>query len=323
MSRENRSYRVLIVDDDPSLGRIMAYFLQKQGYDTVLMNTARTALAEIDRLLPDLVLLDVTMPGMSGIEMLTKLRQSDRTRLLPVILNSALDRPEDIVTGLRAGANDYVTKPIDNAILLARVETQLKMATLLFELDSQRQLLDKLAAYDSLTEIYNRRSLMEVLDAQLQQARTHDRNLSLLMLDIDHFKQINDTHGHLVGDQALRGFAHLLEKLTRKADTVARFGGEEFTILMHGINSAQAIEAAERIRRTLENTALDCDGSTVKITVSIGISTFSADHPADSHTLIGEADRALYRAKLEGRNRVCLYDPNCTSVFAGTPAPPG
>ena len=127
----------------------------------------------------------------------------------------------------------------------------------------------------------------------------------------------------LFRSQALRGFAQLLEDLTRKADTVARFGGEEFTIVLHGISATHAIEAAERIRRTLENTALDCEGTAVKITVSIGISTFFKNQTVDAYALIGEADRALYRAKLEGRNRVCLYDESCSTVLAGTPAPPG
>ena len=243
---------------------------------------------------PDLILLDIEMPGISGYETCRELKDMSETRDIPVIFVTGRDNIEDEEMGLRIGAVDYITKPIRPVILSARVDTHVT-------LKRQQDRLLQLAMHDQLTGLYNRHYMLEMVDQRLARARRHNTPLSLLIVDLDHFKQINDTHGHIVGDQILEEVSTLLNQQCRTEDTVTRFGGEEFLILMEPCSLNQAHYKAEVMRHQIS----ELMPSGIKVTVSIGAAEFS-DADSSFNDMLKRADDALYRAKANGRNQTEL-----------------
>ncbi len=287
---------VLIVDDSPSNIRVMAAVLQER-YRVKTATSGQQCLDMALRHKPDLILLDIEMPGISGYETCRELKDMSETRDIPVIFVTGRDNIEDEQLGLRIGAVDYITKPIRPVILSARVDTHVT-------LKRQQDRLLQLAMHDQLTGLYNRHYMLEMVDQRIARARRHNTPLTTLIIDLDHFKKINDTHGHIAGDQILEQVSELLQRQCRTEDTVARFGGEEFIVLMEPCSLNQTHYKAEVMRHQIS----ELMPSSIPVTVSIGAAELS-DHDENFNDLLKRADDALYRAKENGRNCTELAHP--------------
>jgi diguanylate cyclase (GGDEF)-like protein len=293
-----------MVEDSRVSLEVYAQRLERRGYAVTTAISAEEARVELETGLPDLILLDVFMPKVSGFDFVRELRADSKTARVPIILISALSDTKHIVEGLELGANDYVTKPIVMPILTARMEALLRSSELVRRLEVQSELLSKLAAFDDLTGVYNRRSMFHHLEAELSRCRRYGRSIGILMVDIDHFKRVNDEHGHLVGDQALRWVAATLQNELRSMDFLCRYGGEEFCAILPETNRAGVARAGERLRAAIERTLFEHDGLQLSLSISIGGASWSAEESSEFPDLLARADAALLEAKRGGRNQV-------------------
>jgi diguanylate cyclase (GGDEF)-like protein len=291
---------ILIVDDSPDIHALLRVRLRDEGVELIqtLDPTQALSLALLHG--PDLVLLDVDMPGRSGFDVCQELKTNPSTAPIPIIfLSGKLDQATKIA-GLDFGAIDYVTKPFDPAELRARVRSGLRIKSL------QDQLL-ALARIDELTGLWNRAYLNSRLEQELAAARRSQRPLSLVMCDVDHFKRVNDTYGHSAGDVVLRSIAGRIQASLRASDVACRYGGEEFALILPGIDADGAGVAAERIREAVAATPVDAGPASLQMTVSLGFVDSALFAPLEPTPggLIEHADAALYAAKRGGRNRAC------------------
>jgi len=286
---------ILIIDDVPANIQILANCL-KEHYQIKVATSGELCLKlAVSEEKPDLILLDIEMPDMDGFETLRHLKSNTNTAAIPVIFITAKDSVEDEEKGLLLGAVDYITKPITPGIVAVRVKTHITIK-------QQRDALNKLAMQDQLTGLYNRHYLIDVANMYVLQAQRHDKNLSVMMVDIDHFKSINDQYGHAEGDSVLQEVATSIKESYRGEDIVARFGGEEFVILLDQCDLLSAQEKAENLCQKIE--ALKPSGRI--ITISIGIAQLSKSKDDDFTSLLKRADLAVYQAKGQGRNRVVI-----------------
>ncbi|MGX5200894.1 GGDEF domain-containing response regulator [Aliikangiella sp. IMCC44632] len=286
---------ILIVDDMPANVQMLAYCIKDQ-YRIKVANSGAKCLEMVKSTpLPDLILLDVDMPDLDGYEVCRQLKTNAKTNDIPVVFVTAKDTEQEEEFGLEVGAVDYITKPISPAIVRARVSTHVA-------LKQQRDQLQKMALFDQLTDLYNRWYLFEIAAHKVSRAKRHGHKLSVLMLDIDHFKKINDIHGHPIGDQVLQEVAAALKLISREEDIVARFGGEEFVVLLEYCDTDNAIVKAEEIRQKLAS----LKPADIDLTISCGLATLS-DFESDFEQLLKNADDALYLAKEKGRNRVEVH----------------
>ncbi|QJE03424.1 diguanylate cyclase [Massilia forsythiae] len=294
---------MLIADDDAINRQVLAELL-KPEYTVLLAKNGEQALERVARHMPDLVLLDVMMPDMDGYEVLRRLRGDPDTAQTAVIFISGMDRPEDEANGLKLGASDYIVKPFNATVVMARVALHLQLVR-------QRRMLERLANVDSLTELANRRRFDALFELEWQRARRSGRPLSLALLDIDCFKQYNDHYGHPAGDRVLRAVARAAGAgLRRPADLAARYGGEELALLLPDTDAAQAYQVAENVRAAVAALQIAHQASSAGplLSVSIGGATLDA-HGAESKAALFEAaDACLYRAKQTGRDRVAWRD---------------
>jgi diguanylate cyclase (GGDEF)-like protein len=304
MSTRSKRANVLMVEDSRVSLEVYAQRLTRRGYSITTSISAEEARTELANGLPDLILLDVFMPKVTGFELLRELRADPKTATIPIILISALTDTKHIVEGLELGANDYVTKPIVMPILTARMEALLRSSELVRRLEVQTELLSKLAAFDDLTGAYNRRSMFHHLEAELGRCQRYSRSISVLMIDVDHFKKVNDEHGHRSGDLALTWVAGVLNEQLRSMDFLCRYGGEEFCAILPETGSAGALRAGERLRSALESEQFTFEGKTIPITASIGAATWNATRSKEVPDLLARADAALLDAKRAGRNQV-------------------
>ena len=290
---------VLIIDDSKTVRAVLLDLMKDEGLFTFYHEAASGALG-LEMLKShsiDVVLCDLQMPEMSGFEFLHTTRAEEEFVDLPVIMLTGNESQTDKICGLELGASDYVTKPFDPAELIARVKIQLKIKLL------QDRLKD-LANTDPLTRLSNRRHLFRVLNSELERSQRSHKPCSLVMVDVDHFKAVNDTYGHQLGDEVLINVASQIQECMRVYDLAARFGGEEFALLMPGTDSAQATAIAERIRAVVEAMIFSEQLKPLQLTISAGVATYPGPEVATADDLIRVADHALYRAKDAGRNRV-------------------
>jgi diguanylate cyclase (GGDEF)-like protein len=322
--------RILIVDDSPDNLAICTKILTRDSYEILSASSGKEALSLVETEKPDVVLLDVQMPEMSGFEVCERLKADESTAHIPILFITAHNRDVDSVSrGLALGADDYILKPFNSAELRARVAVLARLKQTVDALMAKnaeleaanralahanahmaraQEALAELAVTDPLTGVYNRRYLDQRAAETFSLFQRQQAPLHLLALDLDHFKTINDRYGHPVGDQVLVNFADILKRCVRRHDVVARTGGEEFAILMYGIPQDQAIRAAERIRGEVAQTTLSLAGQAVRVTTSIGLaSMLPPPRPVQGpQDLLSAADAALYQAKNEGRNRVVI-----------------
>jgi len=273
-------------------------------HDVIRMNEPGEALAMAREEKIDLMIVGLGLGGFDGLRLCSRARSHERTRNLPILLIAdPEDRPK-VLRGLELGVNDYLTRPIDRNELLARVRTNIRQKRHADRLRRSVQQSIEMALYDALTGLNNRRSLERRLPAMIETARQRGAPLTMMVLGIDHFKRVNDTHGHAVGDLVLKGFAAQLQEIVRGGDLLCRLGGEEFVVVMPGVDVNQAARIAERARRTAESRefALEATAGSVSVTVSIGVAEWREQW--DSAELYRRADRALYLSKSAGRNRV-------------------
>lgn len=286
--------RVLIVDDCKMVHSLLHSGLADEPVELLSAYDGPSGLAIAIAEQPDLILLDIEMPGMKGFEVCRQLKADGATSAIPVVFLSSLTCTEDKIHGLELGAADYVTKPFDAAELKARVRASLRTKYLL-------DLLAKKAMIDGLTGLWNRAYLDHRLTQEASRGRRHQDALSCILLDVDHFKQINDRYGHAFGDAVLRSLAQVLLNAPRTEDVACRYGGEEFVVLTPGVGLLGAKCLAERLRQDIERMPLTYRGETVRVTCSFGVADLVV---AEGQSPIMAADQALYNAKESGRNRV-------------------
>jgi diguanylate cyclase (GGDEF)-like protein len=299
METAARKETILIVDDTPANIEILSELLSSE-YEVLFATGGEDALEIAVDENPDLILLDVVMPGMDGYEVCSRLKADARTRAIPVIFVTAMDHEEDETKGLDAGAIDYLTKPIRPPIVRARMRNHI-------QLKRYRDALESLSSSDGLTGIANRRRFDELLDQEWTRARRSHNPLSLTIMDIDHFKAFNDHYGHLAGDDCLRKVAGCLaESVRRPADLVARYGGEEFACLLPDTHAEGAVCVANHIREKVNAMKIPHSASPVAdhVTLSMGVSTMIPVIGQSFFDLIRRADELMYEAKNNGRNSI-------------------
>ncbi|AWK88062.1 diguanylate cyclase [Azospirillum thermophilum] len=290
--------KILVVDDIPSNVHVLSRIL-KDDYDIYFATDGERALELVQSRMPDLVLLDIMMPGMDGFEVCTRIKADTTTRDIPVIFISAKSEVEDETRGLEVGAIDFITKPISPPIVKARVRNHLL-------LKRQADLLRSLSFLDGLTGIANRRQFDETMQREWRRCARMHAPLSLIMLDVDHFKAFNDHYGHQAGDECLRAVAEVLaEQVKRPSDLVARYGGEEFVCLLPETENEGAILVAERLRDAVARLGIPHASSPVAphVTISLGVATALPTSDTSPESLSQLADQLLYQAKRSGRNR--------------------
>jgi diguanylate cyclase (GGDEF)-like protein len=301
--------KVLIADDSIVSRHVLEATLRRWDYEPIAAtngNDAWELLQKDDA--PSLAILDWMMPGLTGLEICKLVRQRAKEPYTYILLLTARSETGDVIEGMEAGADDYITKPFEYNELKVRLRAGRRIVELHRELLAAREKLRVQATRDSLTLVWNRPSILEILDRELERSVREMRPIGLVMFDLDHFKEVNDTHGHLAGDVVLRETASRISGALRKYDSFGRYGGEEFLIVLPGCDERSTRAQAERTRQVLESEPIDLDGVTVRVTASFGATTFLPGTCSTARELIRTADDALYQAKSEGRNRVVFRD---------------
>jgi len=311
---------ILIVDDHPDNVDLLRDRLEARGYATIVARDGEEALrAASEAPSPDLILLDVMLPKVDGIEVARRIKANKSLPFMPIIMQTALDSTESKVEGLDAGADDYITKPINFAELEARVRSWLRIKSLQDEVERQSREILRISQTDALTEIDNRRYLQERLNEAFEHAKRMHESLACLMCDLDLFKSVNDTHGHQVGDVVLKQLAQILKSEAREIDRVGRYGGEEFMLILPGTSAEAAMRFADRVRNAVAQRTFAFDGGSVQRTISCGVAGWPHPRISNVDELVRAADDALYVAKETGRNRVIRFDSPEFTVHAKTP----
>ncbi len=302
---------ILVVDDDVDNLNLISKTLQFQGYSTAEADSGEAALEKLKSITPDLILLDINMSGISGLDTLRHVRQMEN--YVSVIFITARSESQDIILGLDTGADDYICKPFDPYVMLARVRAQLRTKDLKDELDNANKRLKELIDIDDLTGLYNMRSIYERLDKEIYRARRYNRAVCAVMMDMDNFKSVNDTHDHLFGSFVLQQIGGMIHTTIRKVDFAARYGGDEFLIVLTEADAVGAKSFSERLRKQIASTLYEKDGASMHLTASMGIGcvTGVVGEPVgeiiDARGLVRQADNALYEAKRAGKNCVRVF----------------
>lgn len=300
---------ILIVDDVDDNLEILGNLLTFDGYEVQTARDGEEALKRVQDSRPDLILMDVLMPGMSGFELCERLKSKESTKDIPVIFVSSMSDIDSKVKGFKVGGVDYINKPYQHAEIVVRVNTHLTMLRLRQHLEKQNAELERLANTDYLTNLYNRRSFFHAAEGEFAEAIRDGNPLSISLIDLDFFKQVNDAYGHLVGDQVLVHIAKLIRMFCRIRDVTARYGGEEFIILHPAIDKQNAFQIVDRIRKGVEETPFFLNGNQIDVTLSAGVvdTQMCTDCP-QFDDILKLADKALYRAKDAGRNQVVVFE---------------
>lgn len=300
--------KVLIAEDEPISRRRLASLLNKWGYEVIQTCDGATAWKVLQgNDAPRIVICDWQMPQMDGLQLCQHVRQASSEPYIYILLLTSRNQKEDSIAGWEAGVDDYITKPFDAHELQARLRAAERIIKLQDELIVARETQRQLATYDALTSVFNRRAILDTLKRELGHSVRGGAPVGAIMVDLDHFKKINDVHGHLVGDVVLCEAAHRMKNALRTYDVLGRYGGEEFLVVTPGCTVQEAAKVAERLRKRLESTPLTLRDIQIRITASFGVAS-SKDVAEDVDAMIWAADAALYRAKHEGRNRVVTWN---------------
>jgi diguanylate cyclase (GGDEF)-like protein len=291
---------ILLIDDSNDIHMILKMHIKKEGHDLLGATSGPEGIQMATDHHPDLILLDIDMPEMTGYEVCTALKNNDILSKIPIIFLTGSGSEEEIVRGLDLGAVDYVKKPFNRAVLSARIRAALRTKHL-------HDLLISYGQIDPLTELGNRRALEDRLNADLERIKRNElQRLSFIMLDIDKFKNFNDAYGHLLGDEVLIMVAKVLQTNIRKYDLAIRFGGEEFSVILPNTSIEDATHIAQRCRMEIEVLEIKVNDKIIHVTASFGIACITTE--TDIESLISIADQALYKAKENGRNRIEFAD---------------
>jgi two-component system cell cycle response regulator len=310
-------FRLLLAEDEKTQRLLLERQLRDAGY---IVETAQDGLEALEKILQggfQILVTDWDMPGIDGATLCRRVREAQLPGYLYILLLTGHDSPLDTVTGLEAGADDYVKKPARAAELLARLKTASRIVRLERSLRASNERVRLLSITDAVAGTYNRRYLNEELLREVERSCRYDRSLSVVMADLDHFKRINDQHGHHTGDEVLRGFAELASSSLRGSDWIARYGGEEFVMVLPETDIGGAVRTAEKIREACTAAPFSTSAGPISLTVSFGVADLqrrSDAAAAGSQTLLRSADAALYRSKLDGRNRVTVANRAARSV---------
>ncbi len=314
--------RVLVVEDSPTQAEWLAQVLAREGYDVEVAGDGTSAIRRVKQDPPDLVILDMILPDMNGIDVLRFVKSGGEERFIPVILLSVQSDLESRVAGLRMGADDFIAKPFADPEILARAGAMLRIKSLQDQLRASKRELERLSVTDGLTGLYNHRFFQARVREEVLRSQRYGGPVSLVMLDLDHFKKVNDTFGHPFGDRVLRETAELIAGSIRDPDTCARYGGEEFAILLPKTHIQGAMAVSERfltrMRTKVFLPSVSSEGAPVassplpplevRVTVSAGIASYPSQRVTEAELLVKAADEALYRAKKQGRDRICVWN---------------
>ena len=303
LPQKNPQAKVLVAEDDPMFRKILQSWLQSWGHQVTLAEDGNQAWNILQHAsTPDLLILDWVMPGIDGLELCRRIRAQQRDLYQYILIVTARDDRQSVVQGLEAGADDYLTKPFDKAEMRARLNVGTRILRLQEDLLRAQEELRFQATHDGMTGVWNHGTILELLHREGERAARSLAPTGVLMLDLDHFKKINDEHGHLAGDAVLKEVTRRIVETVRSYDMVGRYGGEEFLAVLPGCDEEHARQSAERIRLAVARAPVVFGNSEIVVTVSAGATaTFSLDKDT-----IANADAALYRAKNAGRNRVSV-----------------
>ncbi|MFY9269579.1 MAG: diguanylate cyclase [Candidatus Manganitrophaceae bacterium] len=301
--------KILIIDDSAFEGKQLKASLEKSGHEIQIAETGMQGMKMTKMEHPDLILLDLVLPDISGREVCRWVKMTQETRTIPIIILTSRTDVKERVAGLDEGANDYVTKPFDDAELKARIGAVLREKTLRDKLEIKNReyeelmrKFERLAITDPVTELFNRRRFEEVVAHEFERFRRYQTPFTCMMIDVDHFKQINDTYGHDVGDLVLRAVAKEIQRQIRGVDTVARYGGDEFAVILTQQKGEEVLKVAERILKNVQLLRLKEIKNGEKVSLSIGIASLPDSDFKEMDQIVQSADYALYKAKKRGRN---------------------
>jgi diguanylate cyclase (GGDEF)-like protein len=323
--------KILVVDDSRTQLDWLVEVLRREGYEVATAQDGKDAIRQVRTSPPDLVLLDMILPDMDGLEVLRIVKARGEDDFIPVIILSVKADLDSKVTGLRIGADDFLAKPFAEAEILARCAGMLRIKHLQERLQEMQRKLEEQSITDALTGLKNRRFFDERLHEEFRRAQRYGDYLSLIMIDLDHFKQVNDRYGHQAGDLVLREAAGLIRASIRDPDICARYGGEEFAVILPKTHMSGALAVAERIWRELggkeyklpaaavAGAAEDAAGASIRITASLGIAFYPSKDITSGELLVRFSDQALYQAKKAGRNTICLYQAAAYRYDAAKP----
>jgi len=313
---EEKGNKVLIIDDNKLIRQLATTLLSKKNYNVLTAENGEQGIELAQSFKPEVILLDVMMPEVDGYEVCKRLKSNDKTKNIPIIMVTSMTESIDKIKGLELGAADYVTKPFDHGELQARVATQAKMKNLWDELQEKNLILEELSKKDGLTDLYNHRHFHERISEEFKRAKRYKLPLCCVLIDLDHFKNVNDTYGHQAGDKILKSLAEIVVGNIREVDIAARYGGEEFALILPHIALKDAVIMANRIRTNVESEVFRFNDTNINITISMGVAGMLDNKASSYNELIRFADEALYAAKANGRNRVETYKKS------GAPRPP-
>jgi len=305
--------RVLVADDSAVSRKLVEHTLSEKRYSLVFAKSGCETVDLFAQHHPALVIVDWIMPDLTGIEICKHIRSKSQASYTYIILLTGKSEKESVVEGLAAGADDYLTKPFHPEELIARVGVGLRIMELQREIEVKNAMLEELALTDPLTSLPNRRAIENWAARQLSGAARHGFSFWVALADLDHFKTVNDTHGHDAGDAVLKAFSQILKTKSRRSDICGRIGGEEFLFVLTHATKEDAMRVIECVRRELEATKFNFGGNSLTVTASFGLAGFAGTRAPDFNRLVAQADLALYSAKRLGRNRVEVGEAQPTS----------
>lgn len=297
--------KILIAEDDPAFRHVLEEVVAKWGYEVVTADNGIDALQILQsENSPIIAILDWMMPGMEGVEVCHKVRENKREPYTYIIILTSLQRDDDLIAGMEAGADDYIIKPFKHNELRQRLRAGRRIIELQNELIAARDAFQTKASYDYLTGLRNHEEILHILSQELSRAEREEKCVGVIMADIDFFKKINDTYGHLTGDEVLRLAAGKMHSQMRPYDFIGRYGGEEFLVILSECCMGCAAVLAERLRLSVSTDSFETPKGMIPVTISLGVVTSGLDRKNNAELLLSAADEALYRAKENGRNRV-------------------
>lgn len=308
--------KILLAEDDRYLNKLLAMRLAKWGYEVEQVSNGKDALKKLQAENgPRMAILDWMMPEMDGITVTRQMRQSSSSYYIYILLLTARDQMDDFLEGMEAGADDFMTKPFKDQELQARLRAGRRILELQDSLIAAREALQYQANHDQLTGKWTRAAIFEILDKEMDRAKRDGSTFSVLMVDIDYFKQINDRYGHRVGDEVLREAASRMQNAIRSYDSIGRYGGEEFLIILPNCSPDNSRKLAERLRTELHQAPIRIDNIEISITCSAGSVSWQKDNCNSTCVdLIDHADISLYKAKQQGRNQVVVFDQEFVEI---------